>query len=209
MQGVAGSPRKNTAAGRADCECRLWNLYRMESKIGLRCRYSSCKKKKHDEQAKKVGVAVWGHSEIKEVKVKMSETDTKKEPKRKFALWIKNSTLDLVESQYKTDNCMSKSEFIEKAVIFYTGFLSANQNEQYIPNVVSSTIKSIVDESDKRMSRMIFKLAVELSMTMNIIAAMHDIDEISLERLRGECIKEVRKHNGTLTFDDAYKWQKG
>ena len=54
------------------------------------------------------------------------------------------------------------------------------------------------------MSRMIFKLAVELSMTMNIIAATHDIDEISLERLRGECIKEVRKHNGTLTFDDAY-----
>ena len=119
------------------------------------------------------------------------------------------STLDLVESQYKTDNCMSKSEFIEKAVIFYTGFLSANQNEQYIPNVVSSTIKSIVDESDKRMSRMIFKLAVELAMTMNIIAATHDIDEISLERLRGECIKEVRKHNGTLTLDDAYKWQKG
>ena len=139
----------------------------------------------------------------------MSETDIKKEPKRKFALWIKKSTLDLVESQYKTDNCMSKSEFIEKAVIFYTGFLSANQNEQYIPNVVSSTIKSIVDESDKRMSRMIFKLAVELAMTMNIIAATHDIDEISLERLRGECIKEVRKHNGTLTFDDAYKWQKG
>ena len=139
----------------------------------------------------------------------MSETDIKKEPKRKFALWIKNSTLDLVESQYKTDNCMSKSEFIEKAVIFYTGFLSANQNEQYIPNVVSSTIKSIVDESDKRMSRMIFKLAVELAMTMNIIAATHDIDEISLERLRGECIKEVRKHNGTLTLDDAYKWQKG
>ena len=144
-----------------------------------------------------------------EVKVKMSETDTKKEPKRKFALWIKKSTLDLVESQYKTDNCMSKSEFIEKAVIFYTGFLSANQHEQYIPNVVSSTIKSIVDESDKRMSRMIFKLAVELAMTMNIIAATHDIDEISLERLRGECIKEVRKHNRTLTFDDAYKWQKG
>lgn len=209
MRGVAGSPRKNTAVGRADGECRLWNLYRMESKIGLRCRYLSCSKKKHDEQAKKVGVAAWSHSGIKEEKTRMSETDTKKEPKRKFALWIKNSTLDLVESQYKTDNCMSKSEFIEKAVIFYTGFLSANQNEQYIPNVVSSTIKSIVDESDKRMSRMIFKLAVELSMTMNIIAATHDIDEISLERLRGECIKEVRKHNGTLTFDDAYKWQKG
>ena len=133
----------------------------------------------------------------------MSESDIKKEPKRKFALWIKNSTLELVEQEYKKDDCVSKSEFIEKAVIFYSG------NEQYIPNVVSSTIKSIVDQSDKRISGMIFKLAVELAMTMNIIAATHNIDDISLERLRGECIKEVRKHNGTLTFDDAYKWQKG
>ena len=139
----------------------------------------------------------------------MSESDIKKEPKRKFALWIKNSTLELVEQEYKKDDCVSKSEFIEKAVIFYSGFISANKNEQYIPNVVSSTIKSIVDQSDKRISGMIFKLAVELAMTMNIIAATHNIDDIFLERLRGECIKEVRKHNGTLTFDDAYKWQKG
>lgn len=139
----------------------------------------------------------------------MSESDIKKEPKRKFALWIKNSTLELVEQEYKKDDCISKSEFIEKAVIFYSGFISANKNEQYIPNVVSSTIKSIIDQSDKRISGMIFKLAVELAMTMNIIAATHNIDDISLERLRGECIKEVRKHNGTLTFDDAYKWQKG
>ena len=139
----------------------------------------------------------------------MSESDIKKEPKRKFALWIKNSTLELVEQEYKKDDCVSKSEFIEKAVIFYSGFISANKNEQYIPNVVSSTIKSIVEQSDRRISGMIFKLAVELAMTMNIIAATHNIDDISLERLRGECIKEVRKHNGTLTFDDAYKWQKG
>ena len=139
----------------------------------------------------------------------MSESDIKKEPKRKFALWIKNSTLELVEQEYKKDDCVSKSEFIEKAVIFYSGFISANKNEQYIPNVVSSTIKSIVDQSDKRISGMIFKLAVELAMTMNIIAATHNIDDISLKRLRGECIKEVRKHNGTLTFDDTYKRQKG
>ena len=56
---------------------------------------------------------------------------------------------------------------------------------------------------------MVFKLAVELAMTMNIIAATHDIDESSLTKLRGECVKEVKKHNGTLTFDDAVEWHKG
>ena len=48
-------------------------------------------------------------------------------------------------------------------------------------------------EVNYRISRMIFKVAVELAMTMNIIAATNDIDETSLSRLRGECIKEVKK----------------
>ena len=120
----------------------------------------------------------------------MSETDGKKEVKHKFALWVKDSSMELVER--------SRSEFIEKAINFYSGYLAMKNNEQYISNMVTSTMKSIIDESDNRISRMIFKVAVELAMTMNIIAATNDIDETSLSRLRGECIKEVKKHNGTL-----------
>lgn len=35
----------------------------------------------------------------------MNETDNRKEIKRKFALWIKESTLDMVQNIYKEDNC--------------------------------------------------------------------------------------------------------
>lgn len=139
----------------------------------------------------------------------LNETDNRKEVKRKFALWIKQSTIDMVENIYKDDNCSSRSEFIEKAIIFYVGYLSANDNSQYLPNVVTSTLKSIVAESDNRMSRLIFKLAVELAITMNIIASSQDIDKLTLTKLRGEYIKEVKKLNGSFSFDDAYDWQKG
>ena len=46
----------------------------------------------------------------------MNDTDNRKEVKRKFALWIKQSTIDMVEGIYKEDNCSSRSEFIEKAI---------------------------------------------------------------------------------------------
>lgn len=78
----------------------------------------------------------------------LNETDNRKEVKRKFALWIKESTLDMVENIYKDDKCSSHSEFIEKAIIFYAGYLSSNDNSQYLPNVVTSTLKSIVAKSD-------------------------------------------------------------
>ena len=80
----------------------------------------------------------------------MSEISKRKEPKRKFALWVKESSLELVRKLYKDDNCSSQSEFIEKAILFYAGYLSAQENKSYLPNVVTSTLKSIVAESDKR-----------------------------------------------------------
>ena len=112
----------------------------------------------------------------------------KKEVKRRFQLWIKPSTLELADSLYQKDNCDSRSEFIEKAVIFYAGYLSAEDNKSYLPRIVTSTLKSIVAESDHRQNRMLFKLAVELAVMMNVVAANSNIDPVSLERLRGECV---------------------
>ena len=129
----------------------------------------------------------------------MTSTD-EKENKRKFAWWVKDSTIELVGKLYKDDDCTSRSEFIEKAVIFYAG---------YLPNVVTSTLKAIVDNSDNRQNRMMFKLAVEIAIVQNLIAATQDIDPVSLERLRGECVKEVKRLNGGFSFEDALTWQKG
>ena len=116
----------------------------------------------------------------------MQDTEAeKKEIKRRFQLWIRPSTLELADTLYKKDNCDSRSEFIEKAVIFYAGYLSAEDNKTYLPNIVTSTLKSIVAESDHRQNRMLFKLAVELAVMMNVVAANNNIDPVSLDRLRG------------------------
>lgn len=129
--------------------------------------------------------------------------------KNKFTMYVKNSTLDMVVSMYKDDNCRSKSEYIEKAVIFYSGFLSSNKNSNYLPKVITSTVKGTIEETENRLARIMFKLAVELAMTMNVVAFTNDIPKETLSRLRGECVKEVKRLNGTFSFDDAYDWQNG
>ena len=139
----------------------------------------------------------------------MEEKTQRKEPKRKFALWVRESTLDLAKGLYKDDNCSSQSEFIEKAIIFYAGYLAAGNHNQYLPSIITSTLKGIVAESDNRMSRLLFKLAVELAVTMNVVAAGQGIDKATLNRLRGECVKEVKRLNGAFSFDDAVDWQNG
>ena len=80
---------------------------------------------------------------------------------------------------------------------------------ELLPNIVTSTLKGIVAESDNKQSRLLFKLAVEMAMMMNLLAASQEVDKVSLERLRGECVKEVKRLNGSFSFEDALDWQKG
>lgn len=48
-----------------------------------------------------------------------------------------------------------------------------------------------------------------MAMLLNVIAATHKIDRATLERLRIECVKEVKRTNGNFTLDDAVDWQEG
>jgi len=129
--------------------------------------------------------------------------------KEKFTLWLYPETLKKVTEIYRQNDCVSRSEFIEKALWFYIGYLTAEDKSSYLPNMFLSNMNSIVSESDSRQSKIIFKLAVEMAIMMNLMAWHLDIDKTSLERLRGECIKEVKRLNGNFSFDDAVEWQKG
>ncbi len=129
--------------------------------------------------------------------------------KQKFPLWAKPETLESVKKLYRSNNCKSQSEFIEKAIRFYIGYLTADEPKSYLPNMFLSTMKSIVRESDNRLGRLLFKMSVELSMLLNVAAALWNVDRSELARLRGNCIEEVKRINGTISFDDAMDWQQG
>lgn len=128
--------------------------------------------------------------------------------KRKFALWIRPSLLEEVDSLYKSDNCASRSEFMEKALQFYIGYLTCNHAQDYLADVIPSTVKSIMDETANRMGRLLFKMAVEQAVSENILAAVCDVDQTELTRLRGQCIEEIRKTNGMISFEEALRWQR-
>lgn len=129
--------------------------------------------------------------------------------KIKFALYLYPETLERVRELYRQDDCISRSEFIEKAVRFYVGYLTAEDPSNYLPNLFLSNMRSIASESNSRMNRMLFKLAVEQAMMMNVLAANYDIAPETLARLRGSCVQEVKRLNGTFSLEDAVDWQKG
>ena len=44
--------------------------------------------------------------------------------------------MEKIDDLYKKSGCATKAEFIEKAIIFYCGYLTANDYREYFPNVI-------------------------------------------------------------------------
>ena len=57
-------------------------------------------------------------------------------------------------------------------------------------------------------NRMDFKLAVELSKLAHVIAYTHEVDGEALRKLHLKCLEEVKRINGAVDFESAYKYQK-
>lgn len=128
--------------------------------------------------------------------------------KKKFTIYLYPETIKQIEDLYQEDSCKSMSSFVEKATRFYIGHLTAQSETSYLPNAFLSSMRAMVMDSENRQNRHLFKIAVEMAMIMNILAASQDIDSLSLNRLRGECVREVKRLNGSFTFEDAVEWQK-
>lgn len=126
-----------------------------------------------------------------------------KEKKQKFALWVYPSTMEVLEKNLEKSECRSKSDFIEKAILFYAGFLAAQTYQDYIPNVVISCMKGSLGMFERCTSNILFKVAVELSMMNFLLASAHRVSKTTMEDLRNLCNREVKSYNGSLTLEDA------
>ena len=129
------------------------------------------------------------------------------ENKVKFALWAYPETLKNVEVHYKNDNCRSQSEFIEKAIKFYIGYLSEEDNINYLSPMITETVKAQIKGTEQRLARLLFKVAVELGKLSHMTAAVNEVDDDTLNSLHAMCVNEGRKINGIIDYEDAAEYQ--
>jgi len=133
----------------------------------------------------------------------MSDTN-----KRKYAHWFRPDTIKLAEDAYRRDNCQSRSEYIEKAVHFYTGYISEKDSSQFLSKTLTTLMRGMLDDTENRMATLIFKLAVEVSILMNVVAAMADVDDETLRKLRIKCVEDAKRTNGAISFAGVVKSQR-
>ena len=128
--------------------------------------------------------------------------------KTRFSIRVDRDLGELADTYIRSSTVKNRTELIEDALRFYLGFLTAQKAEDYLLQSLSSVMTGTVQDSENRLARMDFKIAVELSKLSQVIAYSHDIDEDALKRLHLKCLEEVRRINGAIDFESAYKYQK-
>lgn len=129
--------------------------------------------------------------------------------KLRLSIYLYPETYEKVKELYKKDGCIFHSQFVEKALRFYIGYLTANEDSSYLPTAMLSNMKSIVAESENKISKMLFKVAVELAMVQNAFTWSHkNIDEESMAELRQAVENEVKSVNGMFDLEKAVEWQR-
>jgi metal-responsive CopG/Arc/MetJ family transcriptional regulator len=131
------------------------------------------------------------------------------EDKVRTAFYGERSLLKISDSYLKAANCRSRNEFINQALRHYIAYLQKEKDNEFLTPALESVLSGMIGDTENRMARIIFKLAVELSMLMHITASQFEIDDAEVERLKKYCVDEVSRLNGKISFENAHRHQNG
>ena len=129
-----------------------------------------------------------------------------KEKVRK-AFYIEEDLLEQADGLLRQADVRSRNEFLNQALKFYIGYLTSEKIENYMLSTISSVMHATVKDSENRMARAMYKLAVEVSKLSHVTAYGHEVDEETLKKLQAKCAEEVKRINGAVAFEEAYRYQ--
>ena len=130
-----------------------------------------------------------------------------RETKSKYSFYLYPSQMEEIKNLMEQANAKSQSEFVSDAIRFYIGYLQQGKNVDYLAPIIAQTIKEEIGSTEKNISQILFKLAVESAMVAQVFATRIQVTDKQMDALRQTCSKIVATNNGIITFEDAYRFQ--
>lgn len=131
------------------------------------------------------------------------------ENKERVVVWLYPEMIQNINNLIDNHSMKNHTEFVEKAVDFYIGYLSSQNTTTYLSKILLEAIGGTLKENENRQSANLFRMSVEMSMMMNILAAGLEISDEDMKKLRGRCVSEVKRSRGKINMEDALNYQKG
>ena len=106
------------------------------------------------------------------------------------------------DKYYQTLGLASRNDFIRDAVDFYLEYLSKSSSAKFLTPALESVISSKIRDSEDRIARLLFKVAVDQNLLARVVADTYNVDSDFLAEDRILAVREVKETNGTIRVDE-------
>lgn len=121
--------------------------------------------------------------------------------RKRVVAWLLPEQIEKIEEVVTKENMKNYSEFVSKAVDFYYGYLGTKDSTSFLAENLQTVLNGTVQTMENRMANSLFRLTVEMSIMMNVLASGLDIENEYIDKLRGKCIREIKKSKGRIKFE--------
>ena len=120
---------------------------------------------------------------------------------KKTSISLDEETFKLCE-KYAAENSKSRSEFIATAIQKYISDLELGRQKNIIAKELADEIVKGSEAGVTKISKGLFRYAVEVEMIIMILSELADIPPEVMEEYRKEAIRNVRRTRGKINLDD-------
>ncbi|MEL1135320.1 hypothetical protein AAC978_09040 [Desulfitobacterium sp. THU1] len=135
--------------------------------------------------------------------------ENRNELKQRVVAWLYPDMIKTMEAMMQEKDMKNHTEFVSQAVDFYIGYLSSQNSTAFLSQNLLGAIQGTLQNTENRVANNLFRLSVEISMMMHLLAATLEVTDDELRSLRGRCISEVKKTRGKIKLEDAVQFQQG
>lgn len=127
--------------------------------------------------------------------------------KTRIGIYLTDDIIELCDNNLKKYDAKSRGDLITLALKELIAPKEMRQFGSVITPELEKSIQGTVADTENHISSLLFKLAVEIDMLMNVVAASNDIKKHELDQLRKMCTNNVKGTHGRILFDDAVEAQ--
>ena len=120
--------------------------------------------------------------------------------KKHISLWVDEDVLGLCDSYLKMSKLKNRSEFIQEAIRLYCGYLENQISDEFVSKTLITSMQGIVGNLERRMSRLMFKQAVEIAKVFWLVVKGFHINPEDVDDFHTDCVEEVKRINGAIKF---------
>lgn len=127
------------------------------------------------------------------------------EKKQRISLFLDKNFVEKIDKETKSAGFKSRNDFVVYAVNSYFADKLLSDENSIVNEKLAKEIAKASEEQQKRISKGLFRYAVELELIMKILADEKHFSKERLEEMRKEAINNVRRTRGKVRLDDLFE----